>query len=206
MVSLQVGKKTKLASILIWGRCMQPAWAVPHSMRRDCGADLEPQDMQPRQPFDEPLRSHADLVHFDASDPKWPWDSSTGPEDSNETAKLSKADAGGITGAPPLWTSERLGSPRPADCGTLGCLSQGQAEGRPSPLGKPCSLLGGGKRGRTDEVWIDESELDETPSPGRLQDRLLVLQAKAKEALPAECREDWDYMVWWRRVSGVWRP
>ena len=67
------------------------------------------------------------------------------------------------------------------------------------------ALNGGSKRTerkkkeeRTDDENLGDTEemLAEQVTPGHLQDRLVVLQAKAMEAiqaLPAECREDLDY-------------
>lgn len=92
--------------------------------------------------------------------------------------------------APSSSCSERLGSPRPA-------------------VGQ-CALLGGGKRGldfTSDEV-LDAAHAsgEEQLTPGLLQDRLVVLQQRAMEAiqaLPAECRDDMGFGKVETRVWGL---
>ena len=50
-----------------------------------------------------------------------------------------------------------LGQPRLAASGTLGCPQNHHQHTDEVPrLGPSCAFLGGGKRGREDEVWIDE--------------------------------------------------
>ena len=101
---------------------------------------------------------------------------------------------------------------------------------------QPCALLGGGKRGWQEEIWVDGREeaedmnaddaaqsaqhnrhldvpkpgVSDTPafdtSPGRLQNRLMVLQERAREAiqaLPVACREDGNYDMVETRVWGL---
>ena len=67
-------------------------------------------------------------------------------------------------------------------------------------------LLGGGKRARDDQVWEDEPDQQQYTSPGRLQNRLQVLQQRAKEAidgLPVECRDDVQFGMHETRVWGL---
>ena len=146
-------------------------------------------------------------VQVDTSDPKRTQDSSAAPHESTTTPS-SEEDAEGILGAPPLWRTERLGQPRLAASGTLGCPQQHQQHADEAPpLGPSCAFLGGGKRGRDDEAWLDEGDdMVEQTIPGRLQNRLLVLQERATEAikaLPVACREDWEYGMVETRVWGL---
>ena len=88
----------------------------------------------------------------------------------------------------PGWTSsERLGTPRPASSGTWPTLKGPDSK-------EQCALLGGGKRGASPtSIWEDEQSPPEQTTPGHLQDRLMVLQQKAAEAiqaLPAQRRDD----------------
>ena len=105
-------------------------------------------------------------------------------------------------------SSEQLGTTRLATSGTSGYPSKHHhlTDGPPRPP-QACALLGGGKRARSDEVWVDEEDDSiEHTSPGRLQNRLLVLQERAREAiqaLPVECRDDWNYGQVETRVWGL---
>ena len=150
------------------------------------GTDHEDEETSPT-----PLRAHNE-----ACETKRTWDS-TG-------AQGLLHDAGRKQGeqwAPSSTLSERLGSPRPAVGGTH-LLSQS--------LTQQCALLGGGKRGRdftSDDVLraVTVSE-EEQPTPGHLQDRLVILQQRAMEAiqaLPADCRDDQSFGKVETRVWGL---
>lgn len=70
-------------------------------------------------------------------------------------------------------------------------------------------FLGGGKQDDDYYILEDDERQAELTTPGLLQDRLLVLPAKALEAiqaLPAQCREDPDYMGWLKPEYGDWTP
>ena len=90
--------------------------------------------------------------------------------------------------------SERPGLPGPADDRTL----------------EAPSLLGGGKRGHAstmEDVLEDvEPTGDDHLTPGHLQDRMMILQQRAMEALqalPADCREDLGFGKVETRVWGL---
>ena len=112
-------------------------------------------------------------------------------------------------GAPPMQSTEQLGKPRLASCGTLtpspGLRDEGNS---PSPGLVQCAFLGGGKDEQDDYYILEDEEMQMEASltPGLLQDRLLVLQAKAMEAiqaLPAHCREDQAFGLVETRVWGL---
>ena len=119
----------------------------------------------------------------------------------DESLKTSNS-CGQEGGWAPGWKrSERLGTPRPAIGGT-----QPNLHG-PKAGSEQCALLGGGKRGVSPtSICEDEDSPPEQTTPGHLQDRLLVLQQKAAEAiqaLPAHCREDNDFGQVETRIWGL---
>ena len=102
--------------------------------------------------------------------------------------------------APSASSSERLGVPRPAVGGT---------QMQPQHLTEQCALLGGGKRGAvfTSADIIQAGNVPEQPlTPGHLQDRMVVLQQRAMEAihaLPVDCRDDYGFGKVETRVWGL---
>ena len=112
-------------------------------------------------------------------------------------------------GAPPLPSTEQLGQLRLASCGTLTPSPGHRKEGNsPSPGLVQCAFLGGGKEDQDDYYILEDvdTQMEASLSPGLLQDRLLVLQAKAVEAiqaLPAHCREDHAFGLVETRVWGL---
>ena len=112
-------------------------------------------------------------------------------------------------GAPPSTTSEQLGKPRLASCGTLSPspMTTGTGDSNYART-QQCALLGGGRLDQDDYFILeDEDRMNaDLLTPGHLQDRLVVLQQRALEAiqaLPAKCREDQDYGMVETRVWGL---
>ena len=123
---------------------------------------------------------------------KYTWDR-TAALGSTDERPSQVEDAVRPTGALPMRSSEQLGTPRLAICGTLDGSDEHQVRQEEAPRATQQKLLGRGKRAREDAVWEDEPDQQQYTSPGRLQNRLQVLQQRAKEAidgLPVECRED----------------
>ena len=92
--------------------------------------------------------------------------------------------------------SERPGLLGPANDRTLKALSHSQGDtnlseeegrGLEQRQQRPCAVLGGGKRAKIeDEDQIledDDMQVGERTTPGHLRDRLVVLQARALEAI-----------------------
>ena len=114
-----------------------------------------------------------------------------------------------VIGALPLKSTEQLGQPRLANCGTPNHLLQTAVEHDMSRQGHvQCAFLGGGKMDNDDYFILGDEETmnAELTTPGLLQDRLIVLQEKAMaaiQALPAKCRDDHEYGMVETRVWGL---
>ena len=138
-----------------------------------------------------------------ACEQKRSWDSTAVLQ--KKIVEPAHTDGAGSSGALPLRSPERLGSPRPASCGTPdGSAKHPVLQERAA--NQKSLLLGGGKRGRKDDVWADDPDHEDYTSPGRLQNRLMVLQERAREAieaLPVECREDVHFGMVETRVWGL---
>ena len=142
---------------------------------------------------------------FDTHESKQTWVSSTAIGSMTD-GPLDGGDAIRPTGALPLRSSEQLGSPRLAISGTLAGTEEHHTRTIVANQATQQQLLGGGKRAREDQVWEDEPDQQQYTSPGRLQNRLQVLQQRAKEAidsLPIECREDVQFGMHETRVWGL---
>lgn len=77
----------------------------------------------------------------------------------------------------------------------------------PATAPAQCALLGGGKRAiPPDAIYEDEQDHSEQIAPGLLQNRLMVLQQRALEAiqaLPVQCREDYGHGKVETRIGGL---
>lgn len=113
-----------------------------------------------------------------------------------------------VGGALPLRSTEQLGQPRLADCGTPPLLTTMDQQSMPDDGVTRSAFLGGGKTDDDDYFILEDDERTnaEITAPGHLQDRLIALQGKALDAiqaLPAKCREDQDYGMVETRVWGL---
>ena len=149
----------------------------------------------------------SDDVHRDGQEVRLSASSGTKMlEDRLEHRPAQQGPAGTSPGAPSSTSSERPGQPGPASFGTPE-FGQCQQEHNRRARRDQVAFLGGGKRARADEVWVDgEDEEIEQTSPGMLQQRLIVLQERAMQAiqaLPEACREDWDFGMPETRIWGL---
>ena len=112
-------------------------------------------------------------------------------------------------GALRCTSPERLGKLRPAECGTLNTGPHMQREDDQEDMKTRCAFLGGGKRGRSEDMDIlddDNCELQQHTTPGHLQNGLLILQARALEAieaLPVDCRDALEFGMVETRIWGL---
>lgn len=179
--------------------CDRMADGAAHTMDMQFTAKEECGELAFR-PADDEQAGEEQTIHADNTcSPKKLEDSLSGWKEAAEMAKRD-SEGQGVDWAPSLWTPERPGQPGPAVGGT-------QSHSL-SPTGvTQCALLGGGKRGISmDAIYEDDQSNTEQLAPGLLQNRLLVLQQRALEAiqaLPVQCREDYAYGKVETRIWGL---
>ena len=194
---ISVGGEPSFSTFCRPGRCMAAADEMDDASNPLAGAH-QPGTEEPKckeTQYEEQIDTH---------ESKHTWASSAAQRSMTE-GPCDDEGAIRLTGAPPLRRSEQLGSPRLATSGTLEGTDEHHT--RPTEVLRTTQqqLLGGGKRAREDQVWEDGPDQQYT-SPGRLQNRLQLLQQRAKEAidgLPVECRDDVQFGMHETRVWGL---